>query len=136
MTNEPYTIGMMLPAHALKAHNDGADSANKIHDDRVAAQYGFRAGLVPGVTVYAYMTYPLMQQLGETWLAQGQAQVKLVKPCYDGDQVTVVATVSGTTEDTVSFDVRSTNAQGIDCGVATATLLTHTSTPWRKSLSS
>jgi acyl dehydratase len=116
---------MTLPAHTLTAHNDAADSANKIHDDHVAAQYGFRGGLVPGVTLYAYMTYPLVQQLGEAWLAQGRAQVKLVKPCYEGDQVTVEATVSDTTEDAVSFDVRGSNAQEIDCGVGSATLLTH-----------
>ncbi len=61
MTKESYTIGTILPAHTLKGYNDAAESANKIHDDRVAAQYGFRGGLLPGVTVYAYMTYRLMQ---------------------------------------------------------------------------
>ena len=62
MTDLQYTTGMHLPSHTLTAHNNAADSANKIHDDRVASQYGFRGGLVPGVTVYAYMTYPLVQQ--------------------------------------------------------------------------
>ena len=51
MAIAPYTVGMLLPPHTLRAHNDAAASANKIHDDAVAAQYGFRGGLVPGVSV-------------------------------------------------------------------------------------
>jgi acyl dehydratase len=124
MIDVQYTIGMNLPSHTLQAHNNAADSANKIHDDRVAAQYGFRGGLVPGVTVYAYMTYPLVQCFGEAWLSRGTAQLKLVKPCYEGDQVTVTATVSDVTDDELCFEVRSTNAQGIDCGVGMAVLPT------------
>jgi len=53
-----YTLGMQLASHTLTAH--AAASANKIHDDTVAQQYGFRGGLVPGVSVYASMTYPLV----------------------------------------------------------------------------
>ena len=56
MSRIMYTTGMQLQAHTLTAHNDAAASANKIHDDAVAQQYGFRGGLVPGVSVYAYMT--------------------------------------------------------------------------------
>ncbi len=124
MTDLPYTLGMNLPPHMLKAHNNAADSTNKIHDDRVAAQYGFRGGLVPGVTVYAYMTYPLVQRFGAAWLSRGTAQLKLVKPCYEDDQVTVTATVSDVAEGELRFAVRGTNVQGIDCGVGTAALLT------------
>lgn len=124
MIDSPYTVGMNLPAHTLKAHNNAADSANKIHDDRVAAQYGFRGGLVPGVTVYAYMTYPLVQCFGDAWLSRGTALLKLVKPCYEGDQVTVSATVSDVAAHELRFEVHSTNVQGVDCGVGTVTLPT------------
>src|SRR5262245_59450085 len=67
MTTPQYTVGMTLPVHRIQAHNNATASANKIHDDAVAAQYGFRGGLVQGVTVYAYMTYPLVQSFGEAW---------------------------------------------------------------------
>ncbi len=40
--------------HVLTAFNTATASTNKIHDDDVAQQYGFRGGLVPGpVTVAA-----------------------------------------------------------------------------------
>ena len=43
MSRIRYTAGMQLQAHTLTAHNDAAASANKIHDDTVAQQYGFAA---------------------------------------------------------------------------------------------
>ena len=117
-----YTPGMQLASHTLTAHNDATASANKIHDDTVAQQYGFRGGLVPGVSVYAYMTYPLVHSFGETWLARGTAQVQFVKPIYEDDQVTVTGTVNAVAEAQLSFALVSTNAEGVACGVGTATL--------------
>jgi hypothetical protein len=49
---EPY-----LGPYRVKAFNASKESENKIHDDAVARQFGFRGGLVPGVDVYAYMTH-------------------------------------------------------------------------------
>jgi len=115
---------MQLQSHTLTAHNDAAASANKIHDDTVARQYGFRGGLVPGISVYAYMTYPLVHSFGEAWLTRGTAQVQFAKPIYAGDQVTVTGTVNAVTESEMRFDLASTNAEGVACGVGTATLPT------------
>lgn len=122
MAQIPYTVGMTLPAHTLRAHNDAASSANKIHDDTVAAQYGFRGGLVPGVTVYAYMTYPLVQSFGAEWLARGTAQVRFAQPLYEGDHVTVTGTVTAATEKAIGCDITSTNAADVACGLGTATV--------------
>ncbi|MBM3225328.1 MAG: hypothetical protein FJZ47_16205 [Candidatus Tectomicrobia bacterium] len=117
-----YTPGMDLPAHTLIAHNDAAASANKIHDDTVAQQYGFRGGLVPGVSVYAYMTYPLVQSFGEAWLTRGTAQVRFAKPVYEGDEVTVTSTVNAVAASALGFDLASINPEGVPCGLGTATL--------------
>ena len=43
--------------YALDAFNTATESANKIHDDTVAKNLGFRGGLVPGVDVYAYLCH-------------------------------------------------------------------------------
>ena len=122
-----YTTGMPLQSHTLTAHNDAATSANKIHDDTVARQYGFRGGLVPGVSVYAYMTYPLVHSFGEAWLTRGTAQVQFAKPIYEGDQVTVTGTVNAVSESEMQFTLASTNAEGVACGIGTATLPTASS---------
>jgi acyl dehydratase len=122
MTHPQYTVGMALPRHTIRAHNDATASANKIHDDTVAAQYGFRGGLVPGVTVYAYMTYPLVQSFGEAWLTRGTATVQLARPFYHGDQVTVSGIIRDMAESGLTVELRSTNADGIACGLGTARL--------------
>jgi acyl dehydratase len=71
------------------AYNQATDSENKIHDDTVARQHGFRGGLVPGVTVYAYLAQPAVVAWGIDWLSRGAAEVVLRKPVYDGDPARV-----------------------------------------------
>jgi acyl dehydratase len=71
----------------VRARNTAADSENKIHDDRVAAAYGFRGGLVPGVTVYGYMIPPVLERFGDEWLAGGGMNVRFLAPCYEGETV-------------------------------------------------
>jgi hypothetical protein len=71
------------------AYNQATESENKIHDDTVARRYGFRGGLVPGVTTYAYLVHPALASWGLDWLTQGTASVVLRKPLYDGDRLRV-----------------------------------------------
>lgn len=58
-----------------------------MHADEVAAAYGFRGGLVPGVTVYGYMT----QRLPIEWRERGGMKLRLLQPFYDGDVVCIEA---------------------------------------------
>ena len=81
----------MITSYAVRAHNPATGSENKIHHDDVARRYGFAGGLVPGVTVYAYMAHPVADVLGRAWLERGRMAARFVRPCYDGDDVTVDA---------------------------------------------
>lgn len=65
------------------AFNQAPDSANEIHGDRVAKQYGFRGGLVPGVTISAYLLHPAVEAWGLDFLNQGAAHVRVGSPLYD-----------------------------------------------------
>jgi len=71
------------------AYNQATESDNRIHADDVARQYGFRGGLVPGVTVYAYLVQPAIEAWGLDFLARGAATVRLERPLYDGSAFTV-----------------------------------------------
>ena len=71
----------------ITAHNTAPDSENQIHDDRVARTYGFRGGLVPGVTVYGYMIPPVLERFGRDWLERGAMTLRLLAPCYEGETV-------------------------------------------------
>jgi hypothetical protein len=79
----------MTAPYQVQAHNSATESENKIHHDDVARRYGFAGGLVPGVTVYAYMTHPVVATFGRPWLERGTMEARFVRPCYDGDDLTI-----------------------------------------------
>jgi hypothetical protein len=66
------------------AYNAATESENRIHADDVAQRFGFRGGLVPGVTVFAYLVRPAIEAWGLDWLSSGAATVVCKKPLYDG----------------------------------------------------
>lgn len=106
-----------LPIYRVRAVNYATDSENKIHDDQVAAAYGFRGGLVPGVGVYGYMTVPIVQ-FAPQWLDRGTMQVRFYQPVYDGDDILVRAEV----EDDGSIRVSAEHEDGTVCGAGTAVI--------------
>jgi hypothetical protein len=78
------------------AFNQATDSSNQIHSDEMAQAYGFRGGLVPGVTVSAYLVHPAVEAWGTEWLSRGSAQAVVSTPVYDGYNFDVVlADVTG-----------------------------------------
>ena len=117
MTNKSATIAV----YRVRARNTSVESENRIHDDSVAAEYGFRGGLVPGVTVYAYMTVPIVEAFGHAWLERGSMQVKFHQPFYEGEQVSVHAEVDGEGEP-VKIAVRAERDDGTVCATALATV--------------
>src|SRR5262245_61650286 len=80
-----------LGPYRVAAYNTAHDSENKIHDDATARRFGFGAGLVPGVDVYAYMTHLPVTRWGRAWLERGTAECRFLKPVYDGEIATVPA---------------------------------------------
>ncbi len=82
---------MPLPvSFRADAFNPVPDSENRIHSDEVARAYGFRGGLVPGVTVSAYLLHPAAVAWGRDWLERGRAHVVVRSPVYDGGRFEVV----------------------------------------------
>ena len=65
------------------ALNTAPDSQNRIHGDELAKEYGFEGGLVPGVTISAYLVHPLIELWGKEWLDSGYANCRITSPLYD-----------------------------------------------------
>jgi hypothetical protein len=97
--------------YAVRARNTAPESENRIHADDVAQDYGFKGGLVPGVTVYAYMVRPVVESLGRDWISRGAMSARLHAPLYDGDDATVDF-------DGETITVR--NGEGAVCATGTA----------------
>jgi len=111
-----------FPEYRVIARNTAAASENAIHDDAVARQYGFRGGLVPGVTVYAYLTHPLAEAWGRRWLEQGTASVRFSRPVLEGEEVSVRGSVTEQSLSGVTAALTAETEAGGECATATATL--------------
>ena len=105
-----------MATHEVTASNDAETSENKIHDDGVAQLYGFRGGLVPGVTVYGFLTWLPVSAWGKAWLESGGMTVRLARPVYAGDTVTVTSVDDGDGR----LAVTATNQLGEPCATGFA----------------
>lgn len=118
-----------LPGYRVKARNTSSNSENKIHDDATARRYGFRGALVPGVTVYAYLTQPLVAAFGAAWLERGTGSVRFLRPVLDGEELSATGAV--TTRDPAGLAATVTGATAAEPEAATlsATLPAGSPTP-------
>ncbi|MEQ1774196.1 MAG: hypothetical protein ABL891_10490, partial [Burkholderiales bacterium] len=96
-----------------------------MHSDDVARAFGFKGGLVPGVTVFAHMTQPLVARYGEAWLARGTADVRFSKPAYEGELLSIHTTDA---EDG-SHTLTCVNEQGIELARMSAVLPSASASP-------
>lgn len=118
-----YAIGSPLPEYRVKAFKSGGDDCNLICDDAHARRHGYKAGLVPGVSIYAYMSRSLVEFLGADWLERGFAEVAFHHPAYEGEEIRVAGClVSVTKEGTLRVEYRAENPQGMACGTGVARL--------------
>ncbi len=123
MSHEP------LPDYRVKARNTSSNSENKIHDDETARRYGFRGALVPGVTVYAYLTEPLVAAFGQAWLERGTASVRFGKPVLDGEELHAACVVTGRDAKGAVATVTGATAAEPEAATLTATLPAGAPTP-------
>ena len=103
MSLEALVVGTALPEYRVSATPNHDGWENKIHEDGQARAFGFRGGLVPGVTVYSWMTHPVVAALGGAWLDHGTFSVRFAKPVYFGEPVTVRASVAAHSKEDVTI---------------------------------
>ncbi len=116
--------GYELPEFQLKIKNT---SDSGIHDDATASGYGYKGGLVPGNTIYSYMSRGLVGYFGSAWLASGQLQVRFARPLYEGEDMTCKYVVTERVEEAagerVLFDFTAENGGGESCARGSGSLL-------------
>ena len=119
MIFESLTAGAVLPDFHVSASAPAEPHENKIHEDDLARQYGFKGGLVPGVIMYAWMTHPVVEALGAEWLERGAFATRFAKPIYYEEPATIRARISARTAEAVTIEVAAHNSVGEVCGTAT-----------------
>ena len=113
---------MNIPSNSapyqVRTHNASSASENRMHSDDVARQFGFKGGLVPGVTVFSHMTQPMVARHGEAWLARGTADVSFGKPAYESELLSIHTTATGAGE----YSLTCLNEQGVELARMNAAL--------------
>jgi hypothetical protein len=122
MSFEDLAVGASLPEFHVSAPTPTEPHENRIHEDDLARQYGFKGGLVPGVIMYAWMTHPVVEALGVEWLERGEFETRFPKPIYYEEPATIRARVLAKTGGSVIIEVAAHNSVGEVCGSATMTL--------------
>jgi acyl dehydratase len=122
MIPDSLVLGTEMPSYAVRATMPADASENKIHEHGLARELGFRGGLVPGVTVYAWMTHPVVAALGPVWLERGTFSVRFTKPVYFDERASIHAHVAARTEEAITLEVRTLDAAGEACATASMTL--------------
>ncbi len=113
---------MSVHSYQTTAYNYAQDSDNKVHDDEVAARFGFEGGLVPGASDFAYLSHAVYGLWGDAWLRGGSMQAKFIKPIYHGERVTAEARSVGSqgVDDGNRLDLALLNAKGVACALGSA----------------
>ncbi len=108
---------------------DAPNPANPIHSSDGARDYGFRAALVGGATIYGWCVPAIIDAAGMAWLEQGWVDVAFRRPVFPNDVLTVRIDANGT------FEVRGEDDRvRIDghVGLGDATWLAELTLPTRK----
>lgn len=99
--------------HRVVARNAAQRSENKIHEDGVARAHGFRGGLVPGVTLYAYLMHPVLEAYGRPWLESGAVSTSFRSPVYEGSLVEARGEWKGPAGNELALSLL--DAEGAEC---------------------
>ena len=95
---------------SVHATNLPEHSRNPIHTDEGGKAAGFDGALVAGVTVYAYLTNPILTLWGVDWLREGSSVVEFKSPVLADELVeciTVLDDMSLNVNATVSNQIRA-----------------------------
>ena len=101
--------------YRVVAFNRAENHSNRVHSTEFARSVGFRAGLVPGVDVFAYLAHAVCEAWGLDWLQGGGLEARFARPVYGGDQLTVRAEAAG-----VGLALQVVDASGEVCATGSA----------------
>ena len=85
---------MKQPTWSVRAKNLPEHSRNPIHTDEGGKAAGFDGALIAGVTIYAYLTNPILTLWGIDWLREGSSIVEFKSPVLADELVECVTVLN------------------------------------------
>jgi len=74
---------------AFLGNKDDPTIRNAIHSTVGAQEYGYRAPLVGGATVFGWATPLILEHVGRSWIDHGWAELAFLRPTFPGDELTI-----------------------------------------------
>lgn len=103
---------------AFMENPDAPRPENPIHSTDGGREYGYRAALIGGATVYGWAVPAILEVCGEEWLQLGWVDVSFRRPTYPGHDMTV-RVLSQQASAGPGFDLQVDNASQEHCVLAT-----------------
>ena len=87
-------IQKYMTQEKINAYIDAAEDYNPIHvDPEYAKNTVFKSTIAPGYQFIAYLSELMTRDFGENWIKGGGMELRLIKPVFPKDTVTVGAKV-------------------------------------------
>jgi len=120
-------IQKFMTQEKINAYIDAAEDYNPIHvDPEYAKNTVFKSTIAPGYQFIAYLSELMARDFGEKWITGGGMELRLIKPVFPKDTVTVGARVSEKKQEdnitSIKFDVWIRNQDDKDIVVGYTTV--------------
>jgi hypothetical protein len=83
---------------AIMPEADAPNPGNPIHSSDGAKEYGYKAALVGGATIYGWCVGPILEAAGMDWLGNGWADIGFRRPVFPNDELKVRIAADGRLE--------------------------------------
>jgi acyl dehydratase len=114
MSEEQFPVSGLFPrslAVDIRLDDDPRYKGS-IHDDGVARARGYKAALVPGAFVYGHIGRVAVEAWGRAWTERGGMGASFRRPVYNGDRLTIRATVLSGSATMRRADISAVNEEG------------------------
>ena len=100
-------IEKYMTQEKINAYIDAAEDFNPIHvDPEYAKNTVFKSTIAPGYQFIAYLSELMARDFGEKWITGGGMELRLIKPVFPKDTVTVGAKVVEKNEEDNSTSIK------------------------------
>jgi 3-hydroxybutyryl-CoA dehydratase len=92
---ELLTLKKVMTQEKINTYVNAVEDYNPIHvDPEFAKKTPFRSTIAPGYQVLAYLSEMMTRHFGEKWITGGVMDVRLLRPVFPGDELSIGGSVA------------------------------------------
>jgi len=87
---ELLTLKKVMTQEKINTYVSAAEDYNPIHvDPEFARKTPFKSTIAPGYQILAYLSEVMTRDFGEKWITGGVMDVRLLRPVFPGDELSI-----------------------------------------------